>query len=99
MDAQSDRFLRQRRVAEIGQAGQERLCAAMCALPASAALARTYLERAGVSVVDSADEADVPAESPLEGALVNAVPREVAREAWHALLVVRRVLGLAGGSP
>lgn len=61
------RFARQLLLAEIGEAGQARLCASRVRITAgadaqAAETARTYLERAGLPVVDdgAAIEANVP---------------------------------------
>lgn len=68
------RFARQRLV--VGDAGQGRLCAATFALtalgPEAAALARTYLERAGLREAEGSAPPSGPSESPAEATLSGA---------------------------
>ncbi len=69
------RFARQRLVPEVGEAGQARLCAATFDLselgPEAAAVARLYLERAGLSDASTGapkGASEAPAEATLSGA-------------------------------
>jgi hypothetical protein len=87
-DAQKQLFARQILLAELGFAGQERLCAASGVLPSPAdaryqAVAREYLERAGVTV--HADALDLqPGPDALR--LPSATQAEVAELAGDPLL-------------
>lgn len=87
------RFGRQLRLAEIGEAGQERLLAATVAL-GGAGLAReverTYVERAGARTTEgSTEEVDI---ASLE--LRHAAARDVGEGALRALVAMRAILGL-----
>jgi sulfur-carrier protein adenylyltransferase/sulfurtransferase len=67
--AQKQRYARHLLLAEVGEAGQERLCRASIQLPGdadprAAAVAREYLERAGVSLHGAAPVAPAVAGAP-----------------------------------
>ncbi len=90
-----DRHSRQRRLAEVGAAGQERLDQADVVVPAheGSDIAREYLERAGVaSVVIEPDRGAPP--FPFAAAFEFAQTRELAHGAWRALSAIRDVLGM-----
>lgn len=88
------RFGRQIRLADIGDGGQAKLCAAEVALE-SAGFARTieerYLEAAGVRVRPGSSS--TPRDLTALG-LRHAPAREVAEGALEALIAIRRVLGV-----
>lgn len=92
------RYSRQIRLAEIGEDGQAKLCAATVAIPSSGfvrTIERRYVCRAGMSVTEGANGA-----SPADHAAVaslglrHAPAREVAEGALRALAAIRDVLGL-----
>lgn len=101
-----DRFSRQRRVSEVGGAGQALLCRLTVTLPPSestdatlpggdfAEVAASYLGRAGVRVERCAARA-VPA-FPHEHHFQDSASRALARGAQLALAELRRALGLDG---
>lgn len=97
------RYVRQSRLAEVGEAGQAKLCAAEVAL-GSTGFARLveerYLRGAGLRIIDRAgvDPAVTPESSagigePLEALeLRHEGPREVAEGALRALAAISRAL-------
>lgn len=109
--ADRQRFARHLLLAEVGEAGQERLCAAAVQLsgdtdPRVTAVARDYLERAGIAVTDGAGSAAQSSPSPaLTSADVHAFAGDSALEpaaaavlgALHAVETIKRELAL--GAP
>jgi hypothetical protein len=90
-----DRHSRQRRLAEVGAAGQARLEQAhlVMAEHEGSDVAREYLLRAGVrSVVLEPDRGAPP--FPFADAFEFASSRELAHGAWRALAAIRDVLGM-----
>jgi hypothetical protein len=90
-----DRHSRQRRLAEVGAAGQERLEQAhlVVAEREGSDIAREYLLRAGVrSVVVEPDRGARP--FPFVDVFEFAESRELAHGAWRALAAIREVLGM-----
>lgn len=90
-----DRHSRQRRLAEVGAAGQERLDRAHLVVPEheGSDVAREYLLRAGVpSVVIEHDHDAAP--FPFADAFQFVHSRELAHGAWRALAAIRDVLGM-----
>jgi hypothetical protein len=90
-----DRHSRQRRLAEVGAAGQERLDQAHVVVPEheGSDVAREYLLRAGVrSVVFEQDSGAPP--FPFADAFEFAQSRQLAHGAWRALAAIRDVLGM-----
>ena len=92
-----NRFTRQIRLKDVGEAGQARLAAASIA-PRTTGFARTieetYLRAAGVGVSSTAAPAE---ETPADLSLRHAAAREVADGAHAALVAMRSVL-LEGAS-
>jgi hypothetical protein len=90
-----DRYTRQRRLAEVGAAGQARLAEARLELAAheGSEVEREYLLRAGVQSIDV--DPRLPAEPfPFAAEFEFAASRNLARGAWSALANIRKVLGL-----
>ncbi len=91
------RYVRQARLAEVGEAGQAKLSAAevACTLHGTAgAVQRLYLERSGVKVVPA--EAGAPApDGPAWLAELEPEAREVAEGAHAALSAIRAILGVS----
>lgn len=90
------RHVRQARLAEVGEAGQARLEAALvpCIMHGFAAkVERTYLERSGVGVSDG-PEPDEDAAQPEWLAALDPAAREVAGGAHAALTAIRAILGV-----
>jgi hypothetical protein len=90
-----DRHSRQRRLAEIGAAGQARLGQARVVVPAheGSDVAREYLLRAGVeSVVVEHDPGAAP--FPFADAFEFAPSRELAHGSWRALAAIRELLDM-----
>jgi hypothetical protein len=90
-----DRFVRQRTLAAVGDAGQERLGAASFAIEhehtVSSATERHYLERAGAThFVASEGQREPFAHAE---AFRHQVARDFAEGAWRALDQIQRVLG------
>ncbi len=83
------RYMRQKRLAEIGERGQERLEAAEVFVPEE--LGRVYLRAAGVKVRDAGERLEVSAETL---GLRNAEAAHVAAGAWSALVAMRAILGV-----
>ncbi|HTQ07924.1 MAG TPA: hypothetical protein VMI54_28925 [Polyangiaceae bacterium] len=91
-----DRYVRQRRLAEIGDAGQTRLCAATHRVAgAEGALTElVYLERAGFRAV-SIDALAAPRAFVHAELFRHASTRAHAAGAWRALRAVTELLGRA----
>ncbi|HWP09711.1 MAG TPA: hypothetical protein VNN72_28410 [Polyangiaceae bacterium] len=91
-----ERFLRQKRLAEIGEAGQARLSAATHrVLGSDGALTElVYLSRAGFRAV-SIDALGKPRPFAHERAFRHAASRKHAAGAWRALRAVTELLGRA----
>lgn len=90
-----DRYSRQRRLAEVGWSGQERLNEARLVLPehAGSDVEREYLLRAGVQSV--CVDPSLRAEAfPFEEHFEFGASKALARAAWSALSNIRKVLGL-----
>lgn len=90
-----DRFDRQRRLPEVGSAGQERIERAAFEVRGGdgAILETEYLHRAGAQRVSLVPRAE-PAPFAHEGAFRFAASRRVGAGAWRALAALRRVLEL-----
>jgi hypothetical protein len=88
-----DRFVRQKRLAEVGEAGQTRLLGASHRVAGNdgALTELVYLHRAGFRAV-SLDALGTPAPFPHASAFRHAGPRRHAAGAWRALVAVRSVL-------
>lgn len=93
-----DRLERQRRLPEVGPAGEARLAAARAVVRGreGALVELAYLERAGLGSVELRPR-EAPAEFPHGAALLHPASREVAAGAWRALRTIRGVLGV--GAP
>lgn len=91
-----DRYVRQRRLAEIGDAGQARLLAAAHSVAGTdgALTELVYLERAGVRAV-SLDTLAKPRPFAHAALFRHASPRAHAAGAWRALRAVTELLGRA----
>jgi len=91
-----DRYSRQRRLPEVGTAGQRRLEQGSLVLAAhpGADLERDYLVRAGVGGV-SVDHASGAAAFPWADEFEVDVCRDIARGAWSALAHLRQLLELS----
>jgi hypothetical protein len=90
------RFARHLLLPEIGASGQERLCAARVRVVAgadaeAAAIARDFLERAGVSCATEGRELFVPAASEVEALAGDPLLLEAARALSGALAAVEAV--------
>jgi hypothetical protein len=83
---QKRRYGRQIRLADIGEAGQERLCNAKVALRATDPLAReiesTYIKATGMSVINDDEQ---PA-ATVDLGMRHEIPRSIAEGAFHALI-------------
>jgi hypothetical protein len=99
-------FLRQMRLPEIGEAGQERLLASTVAPGATGELARAvevrYLERAGVTVREAREGGAAP--PAIDDALAalglrHAAARDVGEGALRALAAMRAILSLEENEP
>lgn len=90
-----DRYTRQRRLAEVGDAGQARIGAATLELSSSdgAMEELAYLCRAGVERVSVSANLE-PRPFAHERVFRFAEPRRVAAGAWRTLTELRRVLGM-----
>jgi hypothetical protein len=94
-ESEDDLYTRQRRLPEVGAAGQERLAAARLEVRGSdgAIIEAEYLHRAGVERL-----AILPGAQPEpfvhEGAFRFFASRRVAAGAWRALRKIRRELGM-----
>jgi hypothetical protein len=93
MASELDRFTRQRRLPEVGAAGQARIAAAEIELSSSdgAMEELAYLCRAGVERVSVSSNVE-PRPFAHEGAFRFAESRAVAAGAWRALGELRRIL-------
>jgi len=91
-----ERFLRQKRLAEIGDAGQARLSAASHrVLGSDGALTELiYLRRAGFRAV-SIDALGAPRPFAHAGAFRHTVSRKHAAGAWRALRTITELIGRA----
>ena len=101
------RYVRQARLAEVGEAGQAKLSAAevRCTLHGTAgAVERLYLERTGVTVLPAEAGAPAPgapapvAPAPVAPAWLDDLApeaREVAEGAHAALSAIRAILGVS----
>jgi hypothetical protein len=89
----ANRFTRQQRLAEVGEAGQARLGRGSARVPAGAAgaVAALYLERAGVGTIveDATPEAIAFAHA---GVFHHGETRAIGAGAWHALAETLRIL-------
>jgi hypothetical protein len=96
--ADGDRYGRQRRLAEMGDAGQARLSASVMEVAGSdgAILEAEYLHRAGVQRM-SLIPGKEPAPFRHEHFFKHPAARRVAAGAWRALTKIRRELGLDDG--
>lgn len=92
-----DRFTRQRRLSEVGAAGQDALARACVVLKAHASVdvEREYLVRAGVGRVE-VDEGSPSDTFPFADHFQFESSRSLARAAFGALGAVRNVLGITG---
>jgi hypothetical protein len=88
-----DRFVRQKRLAEVGDAGQARLLAAEHRVAGTdgADTERAYLTRAGFRAVTE-DALAEPRPFVHAGVFRHAGPRSQAAGAWRALIAIREVL-------
>ena len=91
-----ERFLRQKRLAEIGEAGQARLCASSHrVLGSDGALTElVYATRAGFGAV-TLDARTAPRPFAHAAAFRHAASRQHAAGAWRALRAVTELLGRA----
>ena len=91
-----DRFIRQKRLAEIGEAGQARLCASSHrVLGSDGALTElVYATRAGFGAV-TLDARTAPRPFAHAAAFRHAASRQHAAGAWRALRAVTELLGRA----
>ena len=105
--AQKQRYARHLLLAEVGEAGQERLCHAAVQLPAdadprAAAVARAYLERAGIALASGGPHARGPqlnrdALRALAGDALLEPAAAALLGALHAVETIKAELGL--GTP
>jgi len=88
-----DRLTRQRRLAEVGERGQERIqnASARVAKTAAGAIEALYLGRAGVSRIELADEVE-PVEFAHAACFRHAASQEVAEGSWRALATIVNAL-------
>lgn len=90
-----DLWARQRILQEVGDDGQQKLAAASVQVSGSgraAAVCTDYLRRAGVSNIAVDSSADEPPFAYSE-LFRHAASRELGAGAWHALNIIRQVLG------
>jgi hypothetical protein len=94
MQDDEDRYTRQRRLREIGDAGQERLLSANVTLAggADALVALVYLHRAGVGSV-TLDSLGMPRSFAHRGVFRHAASLRHASGAWRALRTVVELVG------
>jgi hypothetical protein len=94
-----DRYTRQRRLREIGDAGQARLLAASVSIPggAEAVAELVYLHRAGVGSV-SIDALSRPEAFVHAAEFRHEAARRHAASAWRALRTICAVVGTDGAS-
>jgi hypothetical protein len=92
----SDRYTRQRRLAEVGDRGQARIAAAHYSVGASAEgwIEREYLERAGAGAVTSVAALEV-APFAHAGTFRHRASLRIAAGSWRALVALRRTLSEA----
>ena len=90
------RFSRQLRLAEVGEPGQARLCAAEPAVGTSnaAAIERSYLLRAGVRRVSETGAPPAPPAFVHAEHFQHETCRDIAEGAWRALGQIRKILSL-----
>jgi hypothetical protein len=90
-----DRFSRQRRLPEVGEAGQRRIEASSCLVAddTSGRIEEEYLRRAGVRVSFGGGLSRAPA-PPWDGEFRSSAASDMAQGAWRALRELRRALGL-----
>src|SRR6476661_6889843 len=95
MTMASDRYVRQRLLAEVGEAGQRAIAEAAVRLPEGAAgnAAADFLRRAGIGEV-RVDAAAPPPEFPHASHFRHAPSTELGHGAWLALDHLRSLLGL-----
>jgi hypothetical protein len=88
-----DRFTRQRRLAEVGELGQERIQNALARVPQTPAgvVAALYLSRAGVQRIEAAETADL-AEFTHAASFRHPASREIGEGSWGALSAIVGVL-------
>lgn len=96
MTLPDERFSRQLRLAEVGEPGQARLCAAEPAVGTSnaATIERSYLLRAGVRRVSEAGAPLAPPPFVHAEHFRHEHCRDVAEGAWRALGQIRAILSL-----
>jgi hypothetical protein len=91
----TDRFTRQRRLREVGEAGQARISQACFEIPSgeSSGITCLYLQRAGAVRVDVVETREP---EPFAHAAVfrHKAAGAMARGAWDALIRLRQTLGL-----
>ena len=94
MHDENDRYTRQRRLREIGDAGQARLEAARTVVTGGAeAMAEfVYLQRAGVGAV-TIDSLGRPRDFPHASAFRHAAARSHAAASWRALETIIEIAG------
>ncbi|HEX6764867.1 MAG TPA: hypothetical protein VF103_05300 [Polyangiaceae bacterium] len=97
--AEDDRYTRQRRLREIGDAGQERLFRAHAVVAGreAALLELLYLHRAGVGAVEL-DSLATPPAFVHEALFRHAASRRVAAASWRALKTLVEVVGTGATS-
>jgi hypothetical protein len=97
--SEADPFARQRRLAEVGDAGQARIERAEVRLSAhepGAIVGMSYLLRAGTRAVSLHVKPSVESTAfPHAGAFRFAVTRELGAGAWQALAALRRALEIS----
>ena len=88
-----DRFTRQRRLAEVGEVGQERIQNAVARVGGTpdGVVAALYLSRAGVQRIDRA-EATQAAEFTHAASFRHVASRQIGEGSWRALSVIVGVL-------
>jgi len=88
-----DRYARQRRLPEVGDAGQQRIFDAVLEVRGSdgALIEAEYLMRAGVERLSLTPRAE-PEPFAHAGAFEHAAPARIAAGAWRALGQLRRVI-------
>lgn len=88
-----DRFTRQRRLAEVGEVGQERIQNAVARVDSTAdgAVAACYLSRAGVQRIEQT-EATQARKFTHATSFRHVASRQIGEGSWHALAVIVGVL-------
>jgi len=89
----SDRFTRQRRLAEVGELGQARIqnAVAHVAKTPAGAVAALYLSRAGVQRIETTEVTE-PAEFTHTASFRHPASRQIAEGSWRALTAIVGVL-------